>query len=424
MFWLIENKTQLDEFTNRIQHTKGPKEAFIEIIPTSPLLHPAEVNVSLIYIRPLWANKGYILPLDHSEAMCEINEYIANSIKQFNRLYTWDKKFFYHFYAHKDIIDLSLFPTDFKPHQTKAHEILKQRNKKITDLNKLIPIVKHYESCEINYKNLKNTFNGEVNEFYNNIFPLVFNSIERSGLRVDTQLFEDYFDRSGKSRVYTQYNYNTTTTRPSNKFGGVNYAALNKENGCRKAFIPENHQFIELDISAYHPTLAAQLVDYKFECEDIHQSFAEMYEVDYKKAKELTFKQLYGGVFEKYKNLEFFKKVQAYTDDLWDTFNYGGFIECPISHYKFKKENLEEMNPQKLFNYLLQGLETAKNVVILWRILKLLQKKKTKLVLYTYDSFLFDYHKEDKEIMKEVLSVFSKYNLKIKMKHGRNYDFE
>ena len=82
------------------------------------------------------------------------------------------------------------------------------------------------------------------------------------------------------------------------------------------------------------------------------------------------------------------------------------------------------MNPQKLFNYLLQGLETAKNVVILWRILKLLQKKKTKLVLYTYDSFLFDYHKEDKEIMKEVLSVFSKYNLKIKMKHGRNYDFE
>jgi len=149
-----------------------------------------------------------------------------------------------------------------------------------------------------------------------------------------------------------------------------------------------------------------------------------MYKVDYKKAKELTFKQLYGGVFEKYKNLEFFKKVQAYTDDLWDTFNYGGFIECPISHYKFKKENLEEMNPQKLFNYLLQGLETAKNVVILWRILKLLQKKKTKLVLYTYDSFLFDYHKEDKEIMKEVLSVFSKYNLKIKMKHGRNYDFE
>ena len=419
MFWLIENKLQLDKFNN-----KGYKEAYIEVITSSPTLHPTEADVSLVYIRPLNSDKGYILPLDHGEAICEINEYIVKSIKQITTLYTWDKKFFYHFYAHKDIIDLSLFPHEFKPHQTKAHETLKQRNKNIKNINKLIPIVKHYESCEINYNNLKNTFNGEVNKFYNNIFPLVFNSLERSGLRVDTQLFEDYFDRSGKSRVHTQYNYNTTTTRPSNKFGGINYAALNKENGCRKAFIPENHQFIELDISAYHPTLAAQLVDYKFNCDDIHQSFAEMYKVDYKKSKELTFKQLYGGVFKKYKDLEFFKKIQIFVDNLWNEFNDKGFIECPISNYKFEKDKLENMNPQKLFNYLLQNLETAKNVVILWQMLKLLQKKKTKLVLYTYDSFLFDYHKEDKEIMKEVLGIFEKYELKIKMKHGRNYDFE
>ena len=51
-----------------------------------------------------------------------------------------------------------------------------------------------------------------------------------------------------------------------------------------------------------------------------------MYGVDYKKAKELTFKQLYGGVFDQYKDLEFFKKVQVYIDDLWDTFQYGGSI--------------------------------------------------------------------------------------------------
>ena len=50
-------------------------------------------------------------------------------------------------------------------------------------------------------------------------------------------------------------------------------------------------------------------------------AFAEMYGVDYKKAKELTFKQLYGGVFDQYKDLEFFKKVQVYTDDLWDSFS-------------------------------------------------------------------------------------------------------
>ena len=48
------------------------------------------------------------------------------------------------------------------------------------------------------------------------------------------------------------------------------------------------------------------------------------------------------------------------------------------------------MNPQKLFNYVLQNLETSTNVLILWDIFCLLKGKKTKLVLYTYDSFLLD----------------------------------
>ena len=42
--------------------------------------------------------------------------------------------------------------------------------------------------------------------------------------------------------------------------------------------------------------------------EDIHKAFAKMYGVDYQKSKELTFKQLYGGVFEQFKDLEFFSK--------------------------------------------------------------------------------------------------------------------
>ena len=49
------------------------------------------------------------------------------------------------------------------------------------------------------------------------------------------------------------------------------------------------------------------------------------------------------------------------------------------------------MNPQKLLNYVLQNLETANNVLILWDIFKILRGKNTKLVLYVYDSFLFDF---------------------------------
>ena len=199
-----------------------------------------------------------------------------------------------------------------------------------------------------------------------------------------------HFNQDWGDKVYTQYNYRTTTTRPSNRFGGVNFAALNKENGCRKAFIPKNDKFLEIDISAYHPTLAAQLVDYKFDTTDIHKSFAKMYNVDYKKAKELTFKQLYGGVFKQYRDLEFFQKTQKYIDRLWQDFENNGFITCPISEYKFERDKLDNMNPQKLFNYLLQNLETSTNVRILWGIIKLLKNHKTKLVLYTYDAFLLD----------------------------------
>lgn len=419
MFWIVENFNQLKSFYNT-----GYKEAYIEIIPYSYKTHPVETQVSLVYIRPLLATKGYMFAIDHSEAMRLESELIAELIMNYDTLYVWGKKEFMHFYVHKNIIDISLNSPSYLREETKAHQFFQQKYGNKLDINRIIPIVKHYEICEKNYDNLKQYTNEPVNPFYNNKVPLVFNSIERNGIQVDSQLFEDHFNQNRGDRVYTQYNYRTTTTRPSNRFGGINYAALNKENGCRKAFIPRNDKFIEIDISAYHPTLAASLIDYIFDTKDIHQAFAEMYGVDYKKSKELTFKQLYGGVFKQYKHLEFFKKIEKYVDKLWKKFQKDGYIECPISNHRFEKEKLENMNPQKLFNYLLQNLETANNVRILWEIIKLLRKKKTKLVLYTYDSFLFDLDNKEEELVEEVLKIFKKFKLQVKLNYGTNYNFE
>ena len=253
---------------------------------------------------------------------------------------------------------------------------------------------------------------------------MVFNAVERSGIRIDREKFESHFHPIDREFTYTQYNFKTTTTRPSNKFNGVNYAALNKENGCREAFIPRNDKFIELDISAYHPTLLGLLVGYKFGDSDIHKSFAKMYGVDYKKAKELTFKQLYGGVFEQFKDLEFFKKVQVYVDEMWEKFNKEGYIECPISKHKYRKENLDEMKPQKLLNYLLQNLETAMNVRILWEIFKSLKGRKTKLVLYTYDSFLFDFDNNEEDLIEDIKQIINNNKLQIKESYGNTYNFK
>jgi hypothetical protein len=176
-----------------------------------------------------------------------------------------------------------------------------------------------------------------------------------------------------------------------------------------------------MDISAYHPTLLANLLDYTFDSSDIHGSFAKMYGVDYAKAKEITFKQIYGGIWKEYRELPFFQKVTAYTDDLWESFNYAGSIKCPISDHKFYYKELENMNPQKLLNYVLQNLETANNVNILYDIFKILRGKNTKLVLYVYDSFLFDYDNSEPDVMLKILGIFNKYKLQVKTKQGTNY---
>jgi len=271
---------------------------------------------------------------------------------------------------------------------------------------------------------LEHRINSRVNPFYNDKATLVFNAIERNGIKIDKNEFEKHFQRTPTEEfVFTSYNFKTLTTRPSNKFDGINYAALNKENGCRKSFIPRNDVFVEYDISAYHPTLSGRLIDFDFGDNDIHRSFASMYGVDYNKAKELTFKQLYGGIFDQYKDLEFFRKIQVYIDEVWSAYKENGWIECPISGYQYREWELENMNPQKLFNYVLQNMETSLNVEILFRILKLLKGRNTKLVLYTYDSFLFDVDKSELPVLEQIKQVFNEFKLHIKEKNGISYDF-
>jgi len=421
MYWLIEEQEQLEVLLN-----SGYKEAFIEIIPFNNNIHPAQNNVSLVYIRPLLASKGYMLCIYHSEALNGVNTHVNTILQKFDKLYCRDKKEVLHYFPLKALYDINPPPTTYIPPTTPTHDLYYRQHSDNPELNLIIPIVKHYEVCETIFRDLKANINIEKTkyyEFFNNKVSVVFNAIERNGIRVHNETFSGYFHEIDSEYTHTQYNLRTTTTRPSNKFKNVNYAALNKENGCRKSFIPRNSKYVEIDISAYHPSLAANLIDYNFTTSDIHSHFAALYKVDYKKAKELTFKQLYGGVFKNYKHLEFFQKIEKYVGDNWSKFESEGYIECPVSGYIYKKEKLDNMNPQKLFNYVLQNLETSTNVLILWDMCRILRGYKTKLVLYTYDSFLFDYDEEEVELLEKIRNVFEKYKLNIKEIEGYDYSF-
>jgi hypothetical protein len=412
MYWLIEDIEHIETIC-RIKY----ESAYVDIIPCSHNLHPVENSVCALYFRFERDDKGYIIPINHSETINFELEEVEKVLNSIGKIFVRDRKEFLHYFPIKHCYQPSPSPHTYIPQLTQAHTQLYSRYPEIQNLNTIVPIVKHYEVCEQNHANYNIT---NVNPFYNKA-ALVFNQLERAGIKVDQPKFEQYFDKETNEFIYTQYNLNTLTTRPSNAFGGINFSALDKNNGERECFIPRNNSFIEMDISAYHPTLLANLLDYTFDSLDIHGSFAKMYGVDYAKAKEITFKQIYGGIWKEYRELEFFKKVTAYTDDLWDTFQYGGSIECPISGYRFYQKELENMNPQKLLNYVLQNLETANNVCILYDIFKVLRGKKTKLVLYVYDSFLFDYDKSEPDVMLKILGIFNKYKLQTKIKKGTNY---
>jgi len=417
MYWLVETEEQVKNFKS-----EGYKEGFVEIIPYNSFQHPITNSISLIYIRPLNSTKGFIFPINHSEAFLLSEEIPISILETFSTLYVRDKKEFLHYIIHPKIMYLTFHNINYKLTLPTVYNFFQRKYENKKDLNLIIPIVKHYEYCEKIYNDLKPYIKSQHNTFLNNKSSVVFNFIEKNGIKIDPVKFSNIFYPTEEKHIYTNYNLKTTTGRPSNSFNNINYAALNKSNKSRESFIPQNQKFIEIDISAYHPTILSKIINYDFRGKDIHQYFADLYEVSYDKAKEITFQQLYGGVFEKYQHLKFFQEVDKYINSTWEKFEKEGFIECTISKKRFENSILKDMNPQKLLNYILQATETDLNVILLWDMSQILYDKTTKLVLYTYDSFLFDTLDEDKEVIDKIKDIFIKHNLKFKVKEGYNYD--
>jgi hypothetical protein len=426
MFWLIETEKDLEYL-----HQKPINEAFVEIIPHHDNIHPALNDVSLVYIRPFNDTKGYMLCVDHSETFSLDKTVIGAILQNIERVWVRDKKQALYYFPIKALHDLSQLIPPYIQEAPKVFNHFYQKYPTYEKVNKLIPVAKHYERCQHIYEHVRSVIPKELPNwfnFYNNKVVLGFFGIEKNGIKIDKYELDKHYELNHENysiqgdRIYTCYNLATTTRRPSNSFNGINFAALNKDNGARRSF-RSSHGFVEFDISAYHPNLIARMVAYVFSNRDVHQEFAQIYGTSYQEAKEITFRQLYGGIQEDYKQIPFFIQVDKFIQDNWRKFNQEGQVTTPISGYVFEKHKLENMNPQKLFNYMLQNVESAVNTYILMDIHKLLRGKNTKIVLYTYDSFLFQMGENEQEIEKEIEKIFEKYKLTTKTKKGYDYDF-
>ena len=140
---------------------------------------------------------------------------------------------------------------------------------------------------------------------------------------------------------------------------------------------------------------------------------------EYTESKAISFKQLYGGIAPEYLVIPFFAKVNEYTQLIWGQYNQDGFVETVMFGRKLFKSFFSEMNAAKLLNYLLQSFETERNMAVIHNILLRTKSFSSKLILYTYDSFLFDFNKKDGaeliKLIKEELEQNGKFPIKLEV---------
>ena len=319
------------------------------------------------------------------------------------------KDFLYHYHFLPNMYDLEMslfwqaknFDVDEKP----IYTIFRRRQ--APKANDLIPIWKHYEQ----FQDWKKIFGDSKISKFSQLYPKSLGWIEKSGLYTNM------------GYEYTHYNPLTMTSRPSNTFKGTNYAALKKDDGVRSRFISrfENGKLYQLDFDGYHIRLIGKLIGVDIPLDKkAHEWLANQYGKDLSEAKAITFRQLYGGVEDEYYHIPFFKKTSDYINSLWLDFLRNREVLTPILQRKIKFD--ENLNKNKLFNYILQALETERNILIIDKLSKINLNQKSVPILYTYDSILFDVDENGDNYIREVKKIMEKDGFPTQLEVGKDYD--
>tara|TARA_B100000282_G_scaffold136184_1_gene97649 strand:+ start:710 stop:1933 length:1224 start_codon:yes stop_codon:yes gene_type:complete len=319
------------------------------------------------------------------------------------------KDFLYHYDFLPNMYDLEMslfwqgknFDVDEKP----IYTIFRRRQ--APKANDLIPIWKHYEQ----FQDWKKIFGDSKISKFSQLYSKSLGWVEKNGLYTNM------------GYEYTRYNPLTITSRPSNTFKGTNYAALKKDDGVRSRFISrfENGKLYQLDFDGYHIRLIAKLIGVDIPLDKkAHEWLANQYGKDLSEAKSITFRQLYGGVEDEYYHIPFFKKTSDYINSMWLDFLRNREVVTPILQRKIKFD--ENLNKNKLFNYVLQALETERNILILDKLSKINLNQKSVPILYTYDSILFDVDENEDNYIKEVKRIMEKDGFPTQLEVGNNYD--
>jgi hypothetical protein len=425
MIKIVENIGELDELKVKLE--TEPSLWYPFWVDNDK--HPRNTDISFILIRTV--EDRYILPHRHTDTLSLSKSLIEGVLNTMGEKWVFQKKKLLQSFSNlreglNDIDTAHFLKTgetiDYQqPIQHLVAPLLHKGYKE--DVIQSLPILKLAEAVDNEFLKHVNQKTKTYN-WYNDTFLPTLSDIERYGIRVDREKFVDRWPQSSKhitsdNTVFTEYNPFTVTGRPSNRHAGVNYAALNKSDGSRDTLIADGI-FLQMDYDSYHPRLIGKLINFPLPQTNVHQWLADQYGCDLAEGKGVTFRLLYGGIDDEFRQIPYFDKVADFIDRFWDD-----SVECDCIRTPNRLIPLnwvEQSNAQKVFNYLLQAYETEMNVEKMVKILDYIKGSGISLELYTYDSFLFDVPVDvDKSLIKGLKDIIEEGGFPIKASWGKDY---
>lgn len=425
---VLLNRVNLPEFNYIFDHD-------VVVIPvlSDHKKHRCNNRISFLYIIDLESDERFIVNFQHHDFDKEDYAF-QNELNFKGKVYSYGT---FCLNGTKCLnMDLCYWLVYNEPLQVKQSENVETYYKwydRVTNVNDIIPIMlllPYYDSLTEQFKECVEHTEDKPLAFYNNIVLNNFKHIENYGIPVNSKEVEARY-KIKTNTLYGNYDIYSTTGRPSNAFNGINFAALNKTNGQRKMIQVSNkdNYLIEFDYDSYYVKLVSKIIGFSLPAGNLHEYFGRQYfgtpvltEEQYAESKGITFQLMFGRILPKYRHIEFFKKLHEHTEFIWKQFVKYGYIRMPISKKKISKLNFDDITPNKLFNYVLQGYETEVNALLLNKILGYLCNKKSRLVLYTYDSFLFEYdHEDPTSFINDIQSILDYDIFHANIKIGKNY---
>jgi hypothetical protein len=432
---IVDTESDLDAL---FQYIEGRKTLLVPVLADAQL-HVAVNRITCIYVYTE-DEVERIVPINHTEQIRSFSQHVQRFLELAD-IFVYDKKQWLQLGGNAAVWDVKTLwwytygeSYDESHYFTAAHQFYWRRHTALPNVNAVIPLMQHLAMCQkIRKYAWPMCVNAKLNASYlqfNETYPQVFADIESNGLAVNETFRMPELIRDG--RVYSQYHYHTTTGRPSNAFRGFNFAAMNKEDGTRSAFQSrfDAGALVEMDFDAYHVRLIARLIGYALPTGSVHEYFGKFYfDTDtltteqYEQSKQITFRLLYGGIDREFLSIPFFQQVNDFIYDLWRTWKSKGAVKTPILQRRIAADSIKNMTANKLFNYYLQATETEVSVQKLQRVAELLSTHETCMILYTYDSILFDVPlTEAKTLLPQIKSVLEAGNFPVKTSVGDIYN--